>query len=262
MSETLRLDQIEPDPVTQPRAAMNVPLVAEYIEAMREGTEFPPVTVFHDGQRYWMGDGHHRVFAARSLRREDIHADIRQGDREDAILFAAGANAKHGQRRTNEDKRRAVAMALALPRLAGKSDREIAAVCTVSHTFVASVRKGLSGNGCQMPEEREVTRGGSTYAMDTTGINARRQKQEPEAEVAEEPAELPEGEQEAEPDDTEFVRDHIAAAFELVTYYRDYKEVDVAELIDPKRRKAIARKAKRLGNWLKNLGWHLERGAP
>ena len=77
-------------------------------------------------------------------------------------------------------------------------------------------------------------------------------------------AEAPEAstEVEEERDDTEFVRDKIAAAFELVTYYQNYKEVEVADLIDPKRRKALARKAKRLGNWLKHLGQHLEWGAP
>jgi hypothetical protein len=85
----------------------------------------------------------------------------------------------------------------------------------------------------------------------------------PEAEaVDEDPADQPEAEEETERDDTGFVRDKIAAAFELVTYYQKYKEVEVADLIDPKRRKALARKAKRLGNWLKNLGRHLERGAP
>jgi 2-polyprenyl-6-methoxyphenol hydroxylase-like FAD-dependent oxidoreductase len=59
-----------------------------------------------------------------------------------------------------------------------------------------------------------------------------------------------------------FVRERIAASFGLVTRYRHYKEGQVAELVDPKRRMAIARKAKRLGNWLKNLARELERRAP
>jgi hypothetical protein len=31
--------------------------IAEYATAMSEGSEFPPMTVFWDGQNYWLADG-------------------------------------------------------------------------------------------------------------------------------------------------------------------------------------------------------------
>jgi hypothetical protein len=270
---TFPLDLIEHDPATQPRAELNVPVVAEYMQAMKEKADFPPVILFDDGQRYWMGDGHHRVYAARSLRLTHIRADVRQGSRRDAILYAVGANVTHGMRRTNEDKRRAVLTLLNDAEWSAWSNREVARRCGVDDHTVAALRPKSSAELPQTPEVRKFERDGKTHEMNVLGINAGRGAPKPDAEtqprsalglkiVEEEPAEQPEAEEEAERDDTEFVRERIAAAFELVTYYQDYKEVDVAELIDAKRRKALARKAKRLGNWLKNLGQHLERGAP
>src|SRR4051794_38835989 len=202
---------------------------------MRDGAEFPPVTLYDDGQRYWLANGHHRVHAARAIGREHIRAEIREGSREDAVLFGLGANATLP--RTNADKRRSVTVALDLPKLAGKSDREIAAACAVSHTFVAAVRRELSGNGCQMPETREVTRGGTTYSMDVSTIGRKDEPEpdekaagseptgtgrvepatnRPEPEVADEKsAGRPEPEEEEEPTHTEFVLDRLKTAFEL-----------------------------------------------
>jgi hypothetical protein len=62
-----------------------------------------------------------------------------------------------------------------------------------------------------------------------------------------------------EVDDTKFVRERVAAAFELVKYYSNYSEREVAALIEPRRRGGLSRKAKRLSNWLRNLAVQLER---
>ncbi len=69
-------------------------------------------------------------------------ADVRTGTKRDAILFSVGANATHGTRRTNEDKRRAV-MTLFTNELVSKDDqgnprshRQIAAICAVHPSFV------------------------------------------------------------------------------------------------------------------------------
>ncbi len=66
---------------------------------MESGTKFPPVTVFHDGERNWLADGFHRVAASKRAGFLDIEVDLRQGSRRDAILFSLGANATHGLRR-------------------------------------------------------------------------------------------------------------------------------------------------------------------
>jgi hypothetical protein len=66
--------------------------------------------------------------------------------------------------------------------------------------------------------------------------------------------------EEEEVDDTKFIVEHLANAFELVEYYKGWKPQEIARLIDPARRNGAMRKAKRLGNWLKDLGYWLERG--
>jgi len=84
-------------------------VVAEYAEHIES---LPPVVVFYDGTAYWLADGFHRVAAHVKAGRESVLADVRQGHRRDAILHSVGANAAHGLRRTNADKRRAVEILL------------------------------------------------------------------------------------------------------------------------------------------------------
>ena len=109
-SEVVFLDifQIRRDGGTQPRTAIHSPTMEEYAEQMKAGIEFPPVIVFYDGTDYWLADGFHRVEAACSIGLKKIAARIKQGSRRDAILYSVGANATHGLRRSNTDKRRAV----------------------------------------------------------------------------------------------------------------------------------------------------------
>jgi hypothetical protein len=144
--------QIRTDGGTQMRAGLNEETVVEYLELIQEPNEwpFPPVIVFHDGEVYWMGDGFHRVEAARRyVERErvvySVVAEVRPGTRRDAVLWAAGANAAHGLRRTNADKRRAVETLLRDPEWSQWSDREIARRCHVDHKTVGAIRSELSG---------------------------------------------------------------------------------------------------------------------
>ncbi len=120
--------------------------VAEYAEAMVAGAAFPPVIIFHDDNGgYWPGDGFHRIEAARRVGRETIGADIRQGNQRDAILFAVGANAEHGIRRTQADKRNSVETLLRDPEWSRMSDRKIAELAKVDHKTVARFRRDLTG---------------------------------------------------------------------------------------------------------------------
>lgn len=129
------------DTSIQCRADIDIATVNEYAEAMVEGAKFPPVVLFGTEDKSWIADGWHRIMAARSLGLAEIAADLRPGGRIDALKAALAANAAHGRRRTNADKRCAVAIAL---REFGKmSDRAIADMCAVSHPIVASVRKVL-----------------------------------------------------------------------------------------------------------------------
>ena len=108
MSELIAIAAIRRDEACQPRATTHLDLIEEYANALLDGAAFPPVTLFYDGTIYWLADGYHRLDAAEAACRAEILADVRPGSRRDAILYSLGANAVHGLRRTNEDKRRAV----------------------------------------------------------------------------------------------------------------------------------------------------------
>jgi hypothetical protein len=138
----VRTEQLDLDASIQCRASIDTATVNEYAIAMSGGDKFPPVELFagageNDG-RYWIGDGWHRVLAAIQLGRPTIQANVSPGGRLAALKCALGANAVHGQRRTNADKRRCVEIALReFPKL---SSRAIAELCGVSHTFVDGAR--------------------------------------------------------------------------------------------------------------------------
>ncbi len=142
-TQTLQLNQIRIDGGTQPRVAIDEDVVAEYADLYNEGVDLPPVTVFHDGSTYWLADGFHRYWASKRAEREAIAVDVQQGTRRDAILYSVGANASHGLRRTNEDKRKAILLVLEDEEWSQWSDREIAKRCSVSHVTVNRLRSSL-----------------------------------------------------------------------------------------------------------------------
>lgn len=142
-TKLLAIDQIRMNGGTQPRSELHTDLVAEYAEDMRQGAEFPPVTVFFDGQEYWLADGFHRVNAKKSTGAKEVTAVIHSGSLRDAILHSVGANAAHGLRRTNADKQRAVERMLRDDTWRLWSNREIARRCGVHHQLVGNLRKKL-----------------------------------------------------------------------------------------------------------------------
>lgn len=137
---TLPLDRIRLDGGTQSRAAIHEPTVSEYAEALEGGAEFPPIEVCLDGSDYWPWDGFHRLLAHKRAGKGKIRARVTTGSRRDAVLLSLGANASHGLRRTNDDKRRSVLAMLADAEWSSWSDREIARRCGVTHPFVAALR--------------------------------------------------------------------------------------------------------------------------
>jgi len=156
MPTILFITDITIDDRCQPREALDHRTVAEYAEAMRDGTTFPPITVFTDGATHWLADGFHRVAAATLASLNTIAAEVKPGTLRDAVLHAAGANATHGLRRTNQDKRRVVETLLADPDWAQWGDREIARRCGVTHPFVAKMRAEQGGNGYHIEGHRRL----------------------------------------------------------------------------------------------------------
>lgn len=136
------LTSIAFDAGTQVRAAIDPALVSEYAEAMTEGDVFPPVMLFHDGNRYYLADGFHRVMAAQRNGLRDLPAEVRPGTKEDALWFALGANRRNGKRLSETDKRHAITLALQV--WPDKSAREIAEQIGCHHDYASEVRKQVS----------------------------------------------------------------------------------------------------------------------
>lgn len=142
--KTLQLDEIRIDGGTQPRASIDQELLSEYADAMQAGDIFPPVTVFYDGVHHWLADGFHRYWANQKIGANKLEAEIRHGTQRDAVLFSVGANAAHGGRRTNEDKRRAVLTLLKDEEWGKWSDTEIARRANVNQSTVTRIRHDVS----------------------------------------------------------------------------------------------------------------------
>lgn len=87
----------------QTRAGTDADTIKTYAEAMADGAQFPDVTVFTDGTKYWLADGFHRVMAAKVNGKSSISADVRKGTEDDAVVFGGTANNKQGKRPTRAD---------------------------------------------------------------------------------------------------------------------------------------------------------------
>lgn len=141
---TINIADIRVNGGTQSRATLDRGVVSDYAEAVRDGATFPPIIVFFDGSSYWLADGFHRYEAYSAAQVYDVPADVRQGTQRDAILFSVGANASHGLRRTDADKRRAILTLLEDKEWGLWSNREIARQCGVSPVTVARVKDDVS----------------------------------------------------------------------------------------------------------------------
>ena len=136
--------------------------VQKYADQVRKSPDaLPPVRVFAaragKSWRYYLADGGYRLAARRLADPKllTVMADLTQCvSAEDAErkawAWACRANDDHGAGRTHEDIRCVVLAALKRPEIEGFSNRQIAAYCGVSHTFVNRVRSAspapTSGN--------------------------------------------------------------------------------------------------------------------
>lgn len=190
----IELEKIRIDGGTQPRAELNQATVEEYAEAIKGGASLPPVTLFYDGAHYWLADGFHRYFGAKAAGRTTIHEDITPGTLRDAILYSLSANSKHGLRRSNADKRRAVQTLLDDSEWGSWSDHELARRCAVSVSFVGDVRKShCSRTTVTDPNARTVTtKHGTTTTMQTANIGKKSKPEEPEKPAEPQPPPEPE----------------------------------------------------------------------
>lgn len=197
----LEISLIQVGRATQSRVKLNQKLIDEYAEAITEKANFPPLTVFYDGTHYWLADGFHRLEAAKKTLASTIAVDIRQGTQRDAVLYSVGANATHGLKRSNTDKRRAVLTLLSEPEWSQWSNNEVAKQCCVAEGLVRKLKEELSSYCTKIDQayamkygidedilkevqqrllaessERIVQRSGTTYTISTTNIGRKNTK--------------------------------------------------------------------------------------
>jgi transposase len=158
----VEMSKIRIDCGTQNRAELSQPVIEEYAEAMKDGDVFPAITLFDDGGSLYLADGFHRYFANQRLGNTEVEAIVMDGTLREALLHSFSANAIHGARRSNMDKRKIVMAMLDDFEWGEWSDRAISKHCGVSHTMVAKFREEGSA---KKTEPRKFERGGAVHEM-------------------------------------------------------------------------------------------------
>lgn len=178
------LSQVIADTRCQSRVELNDALVGEYAEAMAAGESFPPLSAVKADDGIYLFDGFHRLYAMRRAGRTSARVELWDGTFRDAVLRAVAANANHGKRRSNADKRKSVETLLSDPEWSMWSNSEIARRCMVSDKTVASIRQTVTSDF--RSEERTYTdRHGNVVTMNTANIGKQRISRKETERVAE-----------------------------------------------------------------------------
>jgi hypothetical protein len=173
--KVLNISNIRIDGGTQARIALNQDVVKDYAEKMRDGEQFPEITVFFDGSDYWLADGFHRYFATKSNSTVSINCDVKNGTLDDAILFAFGANGKRGLTMTAEDNRNVIYAMLRHAEWKLWTNSAIAKHVGVSKMTVGRVKATL-----EIKDEDSVKKfkdkHGNESTMETKNLKAKKEK--------------------------------------------------------------------------------------
>jgi len=170
--KSLPIIRIRTDGGTQIRSSLRQDIVETYSSLMVSGVCFPPVTVWFDGESYWLSDGFHRLAAARQIGRHHLEARVKPGTAADARWDSFAANSGHGLRRGNTDLATAIKRALEHPYSADLSDIQIAKHLGVPETTFRRWRNRLSPpRGGDSPFlTRVACRNGKSYSIRVDAI--------------------------------------------------------------------------------------------
>jgi len=167
--DAIPIDVIRRDPSIQARVEIGAARVTTYADDLSRGDRMPPVVVFCEEVEgewiAWLADGWHRVAAVEERGKSCmIRAEMRKGGRREALIYAAGANAAHGLRRSLADKRRAIDLLLDDPVCSQWSARRIAKAARVSNSTISMAKKRRrncaiahpeSGSGGEFPKNAQ-----------------------------------------------------------------------------------------------------------
>lgn len=172
------LVRIAADTAAQTRVMLDTAKVSEYAALMQEPellADFPPILLVQDADgTIRISRGYTRVAAARVAGLTTFRAIVRQGNTRDAIVWALGDNARHGNPRTQADLMHELDMVLCDPELSKWSDREIAKRVHCTHRTVGLRRKFWEEKN-QAPDTGERVRTdkhGNVTTINVAGIGA------------------------------------------------------------------------------------------
>jgi len=104
--ETLPLASITLDAAVNIREQLDEETIQWYMEVFNQ---LPPVIVYRWNGQTLLADGFHRYAAAERLGKREIAVEIREGSQDDAWVFAATANFRHGRNLSLLERDRAIA---------------------------------------------------------------------------------------------------------------------------------------------------------
>ncbi len=173
--QSLKIESIRRDSGAQFRDGLSKTHIEAMVEALADGATLPAISVFSDGENFWLVDGEHRIEAHIGAGRESIEARVSDGTQLDARRAGRKANAEHlALTRSRKAKRAAVIDALNDSDWAEWSNREIAKNCGVGESFVRQLISELeSVTAFKRSDNRTFTdKHGNVSQMNTAKIGA------------------------------------------------------------------------------------------
>jgi hypothetical protein len=179
--KNLKIVDITMDVGIQPRFKLDLDLVKEYAEKMRDGENFPPPVVFCDGSHNYLSAGFNRVMALKSNGHVEIECEVINGTFEDAQDYAWKSNNDHGAPLTAEEKREIIRKALKTKKYSESSNNELAKEFKISSMTVSRVRIAMQEESKEaQPKERNYKdKHGNEKTMDTSNIGKKKPKKKP-----------------------------------------------------------------------------------
>lgn len=169
MKKLIFLSDIDFTLSPQVRDEVRTDVVVEYAERYKEKAAMPPIVVFQNkgDKKYLLGDGLHRSLANKENNCKGIQAEVMPGGYEEALKYALTANAAHGLRRSNADKRRCVMAAI--KQWPKQSNIQLSETAGVSDRYVGEIRKEMESKKVIAPTPERTTRSGRIMATDNIG---------------------------------------------------------------------------------------------
>ena len=149
----LPINRVLEDPEVQLREHLDMDRVIAMVEFEEQGGQLPPITVV--GTANLLGDGHHRLAAARRSGKQEIDANRIDGGKPEAVAAAISGNDLSTHAPLNRTQRnQGVKMLLE----AGWTQQQIAKTTGVHQTTIMDIHNALAMRG-QITKNTEPSRG-------------------------------------------------------------------------------------------------------